>query len=68
MSALLRTAEQGADTIVWLATSLPERIGSGHFFFDRAPRTTHLLPFTYEENAERQRLWELCEARSGLLR
>jgi NAD(P)-dependent dehydrogenase (short-subunit alcohol dehydrogenase family) len=68
MSALLRTAEQGADTIVWLATSPPERIGSGLFFFDRAPRTTHLLPFTHEEDAERQWLWELCEARSGLLR
>src|SRR5208337_1164928 len=32
---ILLTPEQGADTIVWLATMPPERLGSGRFWHDR---------------------------------
>jgi NAD(P)-dependent dehydrogenase (short-subunit alcohol dehydrogenase family) len=66
MRTLLRTPEQGADTVVWLAAAPRERIGSGRFFFDRAPRSTHFLPFTREDEAERRELWDLCEELSGL--
>lgn len=58
---ILRSAAQGADTIVWLAAAAPARGFRGRFFLDRAPRRTHLLPFTRETEAERRRLWELCE-------
>lgn len=66
MRTLLRTPEQGADTVVWLATAERERLESGGFYFDRAPRSKHLLPFTRESPAERRRLWMLCESLAGL--
>lgn len=56
----LRTAEQGADTIVWLAVAPAERLGSGKFWFDRRSAPTHLLPWTRESAKDRQRLWDLC--------
>jgi dehydrogenase/reductase SDR family protein 12 len=58
---ILRTPAEGADTAVWLAASEPARAFSGRFFFDRAPRRTHLLPFTRESESDRRRLWRLCE-------
>jgi dehydrogenase/reductase SDR family member 12 len=59
---ILRTPEQGADTIVWLAAD-PEPAGStGLFWHDRAPRPTHRLRSTGERPGERQRLWEALES------
>jgi NAD(P)-dependent dehydrogenase (short-subunit alcohol dehydrogenase family) len=66
MGPLLRTPEQGADTIVWLAAAERATLESGGFYFDRVRRATHLLPFTRESDAERRRLWSLCEERTGL--
>jgi NAD(P)-dependent dehydrogenase (short-subunit alcohol dehydrogenase family) len=63
--AILRTPAEGADTVVWLAASERGRDSSGRFFFDRAPRRTHLLPFTKESEADRRRLWKLCERRTA---
>jgi NAD(P)-dependent dehydrogenase (short-subunit alcohol dehydrogenase family) len=60
--AILRTPAEGADTVVWLAASPAARRHSGRFFFDRAPRRTHLLPGTRESAADRSALWDLCEA------
>ena len=65
MRSRLRTAEQGADTVVWLATTPREQIASGRFYFDREPRTTHLVPFTRESEAQRRELWALCERLAG---
>lgn len=62
----LRTWDEGADTIVWLAAT-PKLTMSGRFFFDRAPAPTHLLPNTKASAAERNRLWELCERDAGLV-
>jgi len=66
MRPLLRTPEQGADTIVWLA--LCQRIAgdTGRFWFDREPRRTHFVPWTRESAQERTRLWKLCERLSGI--
>lgn len=61
MRSRLRTPAEAADTVLWLAASPRARRWSGRFFFDREPRRTHLLPFTRESEAERRRLWELCE-------
>ncbi len=57
----LRTPAEGADTIVWLAACRRASQWTGRFFFDRAERRTHLLPFTRESDEDRLALWELCE-------
>jgi len=55
---LLRTPEQGADTIVWLATATEAAMVSGKLFLDRVPRTTHLMASTGETPRERGALME----------
>lgn len=59
---LLRSANQGADTIVWLGAAAEPAGSSGGFWHDRRRRPTHLLPGTRETEAERRRLWAECEA------
>ncbi len=58
---LLRTAAQGADTIVWLAAS-PQAAGArGEFYFDREARSAHApMARTRSSNADQERLWSLC--------
>jgi NAD(P)-dependent dehydrogenase (short-subunit alcohol dehydrogenase family) len=53
---LLRDAEGGADTTVWLAATEPAP-GSGLLWHDRRPRPTHLLRRTRTGDAERDRFW-----------
>jgi dehydrogenase/reductase SDR family protein 12 len=62
---ILRTAQQGADTIVWLGGSPVPLATSGLFWHDRRPRPTHLLPRTRETAQQRARLWELCTSLAG---
>jgi dehydrogenase/reductase SDR family protein 12 len=62
---LLRTPEQGADTIVWLGAADGPGRSSGLFWHDRRPRPTHLLPWTKETRHERERLWAQCAQLSG---
>ena len=62
---LLRTPEQGADTIVWLGSAPQAAAVSGAFWFDRARRTTHVLPWTAEREEDRRRLWTEIERLSG---
>lgn len=59
--AILRTPEEGADTVIWLAASRAAARHSGAFFFDRKPVKTHWLPSTRETRREQLRLWKLCE-------
>ena len=56
---ILRTAQQGADTFVWLAAA---DVPNGRFWHDRRPRPAHYLPFTRESPAERRALWDYAEA------
>jgi NAD(P)-dependent dehydrogenase (short-subunit alcohol dehydrogenase family) len=58
---LLRTAEQGADTITWLAASREAAKASGQFWLDREPHITHVLPGTDPSPQERQALWDALE-------
>lgn len=63
---LMRTPEQGADTLLWLAVS--PRVGdqeSGQFWFDRRPRETHRLGYGKSNEAERASFWDLCCELSG---
>ncbi|MEO8603943.1 MAG: SDR family NAD(P)-dependent oxidoreductase [bacterium] len=62
----LRTPEQGADTLVWLALSSRLKPRSGAFWFDRTAQPTHLLRLTRERDGDRERLWQLCETWTGL--
>jgi len=50
---ILRTPEQGADTIVWLATATEVAKTSGLFWLDRLPHTTHLVNRTRETKDQR---------------
>ena len=66
---LLRTPEQGADTVEWLAVDdgAPLR-RSGLFWLDRRPRSLHRLPSTrLSDTPERRiRLWDWCVGAAGL--
>ncbi|KAK6145817.1 hypothetical protein DH2020_019686 [Rehmannia glutinosa] len=44
LSGKLRTSEEGADTVIWLALQPKEKLVSGGFYFDRAEASKH-LPF-----------------------
>lgn len=58
MRPFLRTPEQGADTIVWLASSAEALESSGKLWFDRQLAPTHMLESTKESDAERRELWD----------
>lgn len=60
----LRSAAEGADTIVWLAAAPPAGLPSaqGKLFFDRAEVPAHVLPWTRESAATRSLLVELLRA------
>jgi dehydrogenase/reductase SDR family member 12 len=60
---IIRTAEEGADTIVWLGGA-PEAVNStGCFWHDRRPRPTHYrLGPSDGDPADRDRLWDLCRS------
>jgi len=69
MGPLLRTPDQGADTIAWLVADDGEpATTSGSFWLDRRTRPLHKLPSTRRTDtpAERARLWDWCVARTGL--
>ncbi len=57
---ILRTPEEGADTVVWLLAAPTLEPATGGFWMDRAPRPTHYLRRHQESESERERFWELC--------
>jgi dehydrogenase/reductase SDR family protein 12 len=59
---ILRTPQQGADTIIWLAMATEAGKISGKLFLDREPRTTHLLSSTQESIEQREALVDALEA------
>lgn len=61
----LRTPEQGADTILWLAASEEAAETSGKFWLDRRPRPTHRLKSTVEAVDDRQGLWDALNELAG---
>ncbi|MEM6962921.1 MAG: SDR family NAD(P)-dependent oxidoreductase [Myxococcota bacterium] len=63
---LLRTAEEGADTVLFLlATSEPAR-STGQFWHDRAPRPAHRFRWTRETKHERTALIRNLKRDAGL--
>jgi dehydrogenase/reductase SDR family protein 12 len=59
---ILRTAQQGADTIAWLAAVRPLPGKSGTFWSDREMRSVHKTPMTRRSDNEsaREALWTWC--------
>jgi dehydrogenase/reductase SDR family protein 12 len=60
MENRLRTPEEGADTILWLATT-PD-YPNGKFWFDRKQAKTTILNFYASNEAEKESLWQYCES------
>jgi len=50
-----KTPEEGADTVMWLATSPDVEGQSGTFWIDR-----HAVPCRFHDPAAEERLWTLC--------
>jgi len=67
MGPFLRTPEQGADTLVWLAADDTALASNGRFWLDRAPRPIHKLPTTKRtDTAERrEQLWDWVAEAAG---
>lgn len=65
MGSLLRSPREGADTIVWLASSPAGAHRGGRFWHDRRPRSTVRLPWTATPEGEADRLWEWAGAHGG---
>ena len=57
---ILRSADEGADTAVWLTAARWPGATTGLFWHDRRPRPTSYLPFTRNSADEAQRLWDYC--------
>ncbi len=58
---VLRTPEEGADTINWLAVASEAGQLSGKLFLDREPRTTHLTDSTRESAESREQLRDILD-------
>jgi NAD(P)-dependent dehydrogenase (short-subunit alcohol dehydrogenase family) len=69
--SVLRSVEEGADTIVWLAVATEAGKVSGKLFLDRQMRPVHLLSSTREGPGEREKLLNLlagCRAPKAVRR
>jgi dehydrogenase/reductase SDR family protein 12 len=64
---ILRSPEQGADTVVWLLAADEAGRRSGLFWHDRRPRPTSYVPFTRPRAAELAAFWDYCTAATGVL-
>lgn len=60
IAPVIRTAADGADTMVWLAAAPEAARTSGRLWQDRRPRSPHYLPWQADDPAVRQRLWDTC--------
>ncbi len=66
MRYLLRSADEGADTVVWLAVSDRAKGTHGSFWFDRRVAPEYPLSWTRESPVARRELLALCEKLSGV--
>ncbi len=64
---LLRSVEQGADTIVWLGAADEPVASTGGFWLDRHRRSIHKLPSTRRTDTPERRaeLWRWCVEQTG---
>ncbi len=64
---LLRSAREGADTLVWLTADAEALESSGDFWHDRARRDPHMMARTRSSDTPEKRaaLWQWCEQHTG---
>jgi NAD(P)-dependent dehydrogenase (short-subunit alcohol dehydrogenase family) len=60
LRSILRTPDEGADTIVWLAAAPQLATVTGRFWFDRRERTAHKIFLTKSSPADYRQLWTEC--------
>ncbi len=65
MGPLLRTPEEGADTIVWLAAAPEASRSTGQLWLDRRPRPLDKLPWTRVSPDQARALWQACDHMVG---
>ncbi len=65
MGDRLRSAEEGVDTILWLAAAPEARARTGQLFLDRRPRPFDRVPMTRLSPADRRELWDRVVALTG---
>jgi len=63
---LLRTPDQGADTLAWLATEPTAGLGRDGLWLDRAKRPRHRLRATRSADAKAMELWERISELAGV--
>ena len=66
MGPMLRSAEEGVDTITWLATDPDAGWPGGQLYLDRRPRPFDRLPSTRLSAVQRGGLWDDVVRLSGL--
>jgi NAD(P)-dependent dehydrogenase (short-subunit alcohol dehydrogenase family) len=64
---ILRDADEGADTTVWLAATEPAPTAGG-LWHDRRPRPTHYGSRTQATSDQIERMWAWAEDQAGLER
>jgi NAD(P)-dependent dehydrogenase (short-subunit alcohol dehydrogenase family) len=60
LQSILRTPDEGADTIVWLAAAPQLATITGRFWFDRRERAAHKIFLTKGSPADYRELWTAC--------
>ena len=65
MGDRLRSAEEGVDTMLWLAGAPEARARSGQLFLDRRPRPFDRVPMTRLTRADRRELWDRVVSLTG---
>ena len=60
LRSILRTPDEGADTIVWLAAARQVESITGRFWFDRHERGMHKIFLTKSSPEDYRRLWKEC--------
>jgi NAD(P)-dependent dehydrogenase (short-subunit alcohol dehydrogenase family) len=66
MGPLLRSVDEGVDTITWLATSPSVRPPGGRLYLDRRPRPFDRAPQTRLTAADRRELWAAIATLAGV--
>jgi NAD(P)-dependent dehydrogenase (short-subunit alcohol dehydrogenase family) len=60
LQSILRTPDEGADTIVWLAAAPQLATITGRFWFDRRERAAHKIFLTKSSPTDYRQLWTEC--------
>ncbi len=68
LRSILRTPDEGADTIVWLAAARQAESVTGRFWFDRRERAAHKIFLTRSSPADYGRLWKECVRLTQILK